>query len=616
MINQISLTNTFFHILQTVSALISNTNLFTDGPTLTCNTELRLIKPGITLNVQSSAIVAGNITSSQSINAANISITGIGTAFTTSNATITNINVSNSYTITNVSTGSINSQRGTINLDGSVVISTANLQSLSTISSLIANTGTMNASTVNVSTLTLSSGNVTLNTFNSPNINVVSTTIGLTTNTAIDHSIIANAVMQSCIFTGTSGWTASEVGLANVDNTSDATKNSAIANLTNKTLMSPLIMGGITSGDPTSNVGIATKQYTDSYTEQINGIINGAMDIWQRGNTYVSPVSGGYTTVDRFGLALFLGSALFTIRQSNNVPTVANAGIVFNYSLEIDVTTSQSSVGSPEHLQIHYGMEGYDWKYFAQQTFTLSFWVQATKTGTYCVRFSNSNTDRTYIAEYTVNVSDTWEFKTITVPASPSAGTWNYTNGAGLFIEWVLALGGNFGTAGVWQTGVVVGTANQVNMLDSTSNFFRLTGVRMERGTFATPLQPRPFEEELQRCQRYFCKSFHYNQAPVANTGIDTISSMHRGQTTVAGTGQYRNSYARFPVPMRSIPNMTFYNPGAGNNQARDLTISADLSGTTNGYTDECGFVIYATGNASSAIGDEIGVNWTAEKEL
>lgn len=52
---------------------------------------------------------------------------------------------------------------------------------------------------------------------------------------------LTNKTLTSPVINTPTGITKSDVGLANVDNTSDATKNSAVATLTNKTLTSPVI---------------------------------------------------------------------------------------------------------------------------------------------------------------------------------------------------------------------------------------------------------------------------------------------------------------------------------------------------------------------------------------
>jgi hypothetical protein len=154
-------------------------------------------------------------------------------------------------------------------------------------------------------------------------------------------------------------------------------------------------------------------------------------------------------------------------------------------------------------------VEGYNARDLIGKTFTLSFWVRSSKTGIHCVSFRNTGVDRSYVVEYTVNAANTWEFKTVTVSGGLiTAGTWNWTNGAGVVLSWALAAGSTFQTtAGAWQTGNFLATANQVNCLDSNTNIFAITGVQLEVGSVATPFEHRPYGSELALCQRYFERS-------------------------------------------------------------------------------------------------------------
>ena len=125
---------------------------------------------------------------------------------------------------------------------------------------------------------------------------------------------------------------------------------------------------------------------------------------------------------------------------------------------------------------------------------------------------------------YTINSANTWEKKTITFTLDASSGTWDFTNGVGLQIRWTLAAGSNYQTAtdGVWGTALYA-TANQVNGLDSSDNYFLLTGVQLEKGSAATPFEYRHFAEELALCQRYFEKSYEQSTTPGTATSVGRI---------------------------------------------------------------------------------------------
>lgn len=251
-----------------------------------------------------------------------------------------------------------------------------------------------------------------------------------------------------------------------------------------------------------------------------NLIINGDFEIAQRGTSFTSVANNSYT-LDRYVYGKS-GAMVHTISQDSDVPTVAQAGRYIPNSMLIDCTTVDTSIAAGDYCFVTQYLEGYNFQAIAQKTFTISFWVKATKTGTYCVAFVNSGYNRGYIAEYTVNSSDTWEKKIITVTASPSAGTWNYINGVGLRVEFALACGTTrHTTAGTWNTGDFLATSNQVNACDNTANNFRLAGVQVEAGSVATEFEKRSIQQEINLCQRYFKKSLLPNQITISN-GTDT----------------------------------------------------------------------------------------------
>jgi hypothetical protein len=217
--------------------------------------------------------------------------------------------------------------------------------------------------------------------------------------------------------------------------------------------------------------------------------------------------------------------------------------------------------------------------------------------------------------EYTVNVTDTWEQKTVVFPASPSAGTWDYTNGAGVYVRFPLIAGSNsHATPGSWGVGNLFSTSSAVNDLDNTANFFRITGVKLELGSVATPIQYRSFNEELALCQRYYEKSFLYATTPAQNIGTNT------GEFTAsaAAAGAVNNTfYITYKVTKRILASgVTFYNPSVANGQVRNVTGGADFTATAGVNFTDTGTAITATGTAGTAAGNRVGVHWTVEADL
>jgi len=254
-----------------------------------------------------------------------------------------------------------------------------------------------------------------------------------------------------------------------------------------------------------------------AYFPNRNAIINGGMDVWQRGTaTLVSPASGTFFP-DRFRTHHVVGDGTFDWSQSAETPS---AGFPFNYSLKIQCTHIETAVAAGEYAGVMYNMEGYDFKRFEGETATLSFWVRATKTGIYCVGVRPGGDDPSYVCEYTVNTTNTWEKKSVTITFN-SGGTFLYTNGVGLRIVWSVNCGSTFQTTpNEWQAGKYFATANQVNGLDNVANAFSITGVQMELSSVATPFEFRPIATELAMCQRYYQLVVPCNLIAINTTSI------------------------------------------------------------------------------------------------
>lgn len=286
---------------------------------------------------------------------------------------------------------------------------------------------------------------------------------------------------------------------------------------------------------------VSGKHYSTEFTSRKNIIINGNFDVWQRGTTDSNTVDENAIRVtDRF----FFGhgsAARMTVSQSTDVPTYAESNMESTYSHHIDFTTADTSIGIAEYLTFEQNIEGYNFKKLQGDNVTLSFWIKATKTGTYCIAFRNTGGDRSYVSEYTVDVTDTWEKKIITVPLNESTGTWNDTDGTGLNVMWTIASGTNYHTtAGAWQTGNYIATSNQVNGGDSIANNFQIAQVQLEAGTEATDMEKRFYSEELALCQRYYVKF----------TGGQPFSFYS------SGAGTYRAYLERYPVTLRANPTL------------------------------------------------------------
>jgi hypothetical protein len=256
-----------------------------------------------------------------------------------------------------------------------------------------------------------------------------------------------------------------------------------------------------------------------------NIIINGDMSIAQRG-TSASSISTGYNTCDRWNtIQTSLGA--FTQSQSTDVPT----GQGFATSLKMDCTTADASPAVADRLFIEQKFEGQNLQYLKKGTAnavstTLSFWVKSIKTGTYITQLYDVDNDRSISKSYTVDVTDTWEKKTITFDGD-TTGTLGNDNSNDLSARFYLGVGTNYssGTLGTsWAANVNANVAvGQVNLADNTANEWYITGVQLEAGTTASDFEFLPVDVNLQRCFRYFEKFGGGNLHGGSYNGATTI---------------------------------------------------------------------------------------------
>ena len=288
-----------------------------------------------------------------------------------------------------------------------------------------------------------------------------------------------------------------------------------------------------------------SKIQLSSSTGRRNLVINGAMNVAQRGTSFTSISSNTYTS-DRWQLQA-AGDGRSTITQSTTVPNNN-----FLYSMKVDVTTADTSLGATDLQSFTQRIEGNAMYQLglgtsSAKSFTVSFWVRSNKTGTYCVAIRNASGGRSITSEYSISSADTWEHKVITF-SGDTTGTYSTNNSEGINLNFVLLAGTNHDgkTADTWEANTAFATDNQVNLFDNTSNEWYVTGVQLEVGSAATEFEHRSFEEELAACQRYYKRY---------NVGSDTAYSRLVVSTYSDTTSRFYVTM-QLPVELRTTPTM------------------------------------------------------------
>jgi hypothetical protein len=299
-----------------------------------------------------------------------------------------------------------------------------------------------------------------------------------------------------------------------------------------------------------ANLGNA---YSDGALSNRNLVINGGMQVAQRGNRgFIGFTGSFYAGPDRWLVnRTGTGSTGFSQISSTSYGGTKAAQATFLCAAgEAFVVTQRIEAANIAHL--------------AGQEVTLSFWASGSSdagsatlnaTLSYASAVDNFTTETT-ISSNSVSYSGTAAYYTFTFTLPAGAA-----NGVGVKFEGVKT--------------------------DATG-VFTLTfgGVQLEAGDTATPFEhPRSYGDELARCQRYFQKS---KTGPAVNFGANT--------STTAGEYHFRNV-----VEMRASPTISV--AAAGNFAIYSWNGSAPrtVSTITSAHADPVSFVFNV--NWSGAIG-------------
>lgn len=249
------------------------------------------------------------------------------------------------------------------------------------------------------------------------------------------------------------------------------------------------------------------------------------------------------------------GAGVVDSSQVSDAPNFAQSGVVSTQSLRLTVTTADASIAAGDLYTVSALVEGYNFLRIAQKDFTVSFWVRSSVTGIHCVAFQNSGADRSYVAEYIIAAANTWQLVSVTIPASPSAGTWSYTNGIGLKMSFSLAAGLTYqAPADAWTSGNYLCSVNQVNAVGTIGNIFAVQLVKIEPGISATSWVQENIASILQNSYRYVRKSYDFGVSP----GVNTVVGSFNVGNSAAATGAM-DFDIRFGNEMRAIPIVTVY---------------------------------------------------------
>jgi len=246
--------------------------------------------------------------------------------------------------------------------------------------------------------------------------------------------------------------------------------------------------------------------YSDGALSNRNVILNGAMNVAQRGTSF----TGGGFTLDRWTVATGGAGAIAVTQEAFTLGQTDVPNEPKNYM-------RATLTGTPPDPQIVQPVE--DVQTLAGQTCTLSFWAKADSAKTFSEggyfgqQFGAGGSSAVYTNMGAWSVTTSWQKITITTTL-PSI------------------------------SGKTVGSGNHLQVrLDPNNNetvVLDIANVQLEVGDTATPFEHRSYGQELALCQRFYETGRYYVQA-----------------TSVSGS---LGTTATFKLSKRAAPTVTFAN--------------------------------------------------------
>jgi len=283
-----------------------------------------------------------------------------------------------------------------------------------------------------------------------------------------------------------------------------------------------------------------------------NVIINGAMNVFQRGTSETGIGASEIYVADRFKVIPSGTAGRLTLTQDSSAPSG------FANSMKLDCTTADTSVAAGEALILAQRIEGQNLQAFAKGTsdakpFALSFYAKANASATYVVELYDGDNTRQVSKSFTVGTD--WARVELTYPAD-TTGAFDDDNASSLEMYIWLHAGSNFTSGTLSETWSSVTNANRAvgisSFFDSTDRTFFLTGVQLEVGQNPTSFEHEPFGVTQEKCHRYFYQT----------------TNQHYGSYGEYNAAGYDN--IQFPTDMRAVPTAT---KGSGSQTIQNRSI-------------------------------------------
>ena len=253
--------------------------------------------------------------------------------------------------------------------------------------------------------------------------------------------------------------------------------------------------------------GSGALSFTDNLASGRNLVINGAMQVAQRGTTASN--TNNYCSLDSYRVDANQGAWEFS---QENLSSGAPYNLGFRHFARLKNTTVTTAASSRRKFQQYIEAQNVaqsGWNYVSTTSFiTVSFWVRSSVAGIYYfyLQTPNNSPDKSFTFAQTL-VADTWTKVEKTIPGASSLVI-NNDNSTGLRISFNADHGTDFTgsvTLNQWET-----FNNNARTPDTTTGWsntlnatFDVTGVQLEVGEKATPFEHKTYDEVHAACDRY-----------------------------------------------------------------------------------------------------------------
>lgn len=294
-----------------------------------------------------------------------------------------------------------------------------------------------------------------------------------------------------------------------------------------------------------------------------------------------------------------------------------SSGLTSNFAKSILFTmnvTPASSTPAALNLSYVHQVEGPDvadlgWGTASASAVTVSGWLKTSITGSFGIALRNGAANRSYPHLAVISSANTWTFFSFVVPGDTS-GTWLTGIGTtGMNVSVSLSNGSNFqGTADTWNAANNTTTSGQTQLISNASATMEVTGLKLERGSLATPSWSVPTPDNFNKMKRFYWKTFAPGTAPAQNVA-SVVGALTVKNPIALGDPSL---WVAFNPPMFASPTVVTYNPSAANANWRDITAGSDATvsvdpASTKGTTG----VLIATSGTVTTLGDVLGIHAT-----